>query len=379
MTLAVRSKSENVLAWEVLNDLIGRIYECALEPTLWDDTLSAIVAALSPLNWETAFILWERSHPVRVRFVAGAGLAPGVREIYASVYAGANPWSRRIAALPVGKVVDTNDIMSREEFRDCSLYRDFLGQWSMDRALAVVLDRQGAERLALIMPGPTDRPLETLSRGLRILAPHIQRAVRISHRIAAAELRADAAGAAADQAPFGILTLAADLSIITANRLTARLVDRDFIDLSGGRLAFRDPLGQRRLEELARETPPASATFMIGGGSGETLAVLAARLAPRKEAVIGGWAGGASLIVTIGARSNTPTLEINRLAAWYGLTPAEGRLAVALSQGISLADHASSRCVSLNAVRFLLKGVYAKTGAQSQAQLVSILRDLPLG
>jgi DNA-binding CsgD family transcriptional regulator len=33
--------------------------------------------------------------------------------------------------------------------------------------------------------------------------------------------------------------------------------------------------------------------------------------------------------------------------------------------------------VSLNAVRFLLKGVCRKTGATSQAQVVARVRDLP--
>ncbi len=69
---------------------------------------------------------------------------------------------------------------------------------------------------------------------------------------------------------------------------------------------------------------------------------------------------GAGLLVSIGVGGGAPLLEIDRLGAWFGLTPAEGRLVAALAGGDNLQDYAARRNVSLNAVRFLLKGVYRK-------------------
>jgi len=40
-------------------------------------------------------------------------------------------------------------------------------------------------------------------------------------------------------------------------------------------------------------------------------------------------------------------------------------------------DYAAQRAISVNAARFLLKGVFRKTGATSQAQLVATLARLP--
>ncbi|WP_288991176.1 helix-turn-helix transcriptional regulator [uncultured Sphingopyxis sp.] len=92
----------------------------------------------------------------------------------------------------------------------------------------------------------------------------------------------------------------------------------------------------------------------------------------------GGIALGASLIVTMGsAVGETPVVEIDRVAQWYGLTPTEARLAVWLAGGKSLQDYAALRAVSLNAARFTLKGIFRKTGATSQAQLVAMLARLP--
>ncbi|MBU7590616.1 MAG: helix-turn-helix transcriptional regulator [Sphingopyxis terrae] len=77
------------------------------------------------------------------------------------------------------------------------------------------------------------------------------------------------------------------------------------------------------------------------------------------------------------AVGETPVVEIDRVAQWYGLTPAEARLAVWLAGGESLQDYAELRDVSLNAARFILKGIFRKTDATSQAQLVAMLARLP--
>ena len=58
---------------------------------------------------------------------------------------------------------------------------------------------------------------------------------------------------------------------------------------------------------------------------------------------------------------------------------AEARLAAALAGGTALEEYAMLRSVSMNAVRYLLKCIYRKTLAKSQAQLVAQVRVLPLG
>ena len=305
------------------------------------------------------------------------GLAAWVPDIYSSVYAASNPWSRGIAGLRSGTVVDTDELMSREEFAASPLYRDFLSRWGLNRALAVVLDRRGGERLALVLPGPGERDLDTLRRGLRVLAPHIQRAVRISHRIAEAELRADAALAAADRTASAVLCLRPDLGIVTANRQAARFEARGVIRMTGGRLAFQDAVSQHNLQALARAEPPAGAAFATTDRDGLGVAVVGARVPAQSARALDGTVEGAGLIVSIGGGAEPRTLEISQVAAWFGLTPAEARLATGLASGMSLKDYCALRNVSLNAGRFLLKGVFRKTDVASQAQLAALVGRLP--
>lgn len=361
--------------WATIDALIGEIYECALDPLRWDDTLARIVAALAPLEWDVAFLLWEG--PGRTQFIGSTGVAAGVAEIYAAVHARENPWSRRTAHLRAGTVVDTADLVDSAEFASSSLSRDFLSRWGMDRALIALIDRSGGARLALVMPGPSARDLDVLTRALRVLAPHIQRAVRISRRIAAAELDAAAARSAADRAVSAILCLTADLGIVTANLHVDGLEARGVVRTAGDRLAFCDPAAQRQLSALAARTPPASAAFTAADADGTAAPVLAARVPSQSARALGGSIEGTVLIVTIGGPVDTPALDIGRLGAWYGLTPAEGRLAAGLANGAALQEYAATRNVSVNAVRFLLKSVFRKVGVTSQAELLGVLGRLP--
>jgi DNA-binding CsgD family transcriptional regulator len=365
--------------WEVLNDLIGQVYECALDPSLWNETLSHITAALCPLSWEAAFLLWEGHNPPRAEFVAASGLAGGVQEMYTAVYAGKHPWSQRLANYRNGSVVDSDELMSRREFAETSFARDFLIPWGIDRMVAVMLDgRRGGERLGLMLPGPGERDLDELKRGMRVLAPHIQRAVRISQRIASLELAAGAAIEATDQAPFAVLSLDADLRVLSANRRVALYERAGVISTTQERLVFSHPAAQQKLIELSRSAPPAGLAFQALDAKAREHPVLAARIATQTAHPLGGVVEGASLIVTIGsAPGETPVVEINRVAEWYGLTPSEARLAVAISQGLTLQDYSAQRAVTINATRFLLKGIFRKTGATSQAQLTAMIARLP--
>lgn len=364
--------------WEVLNALIGRIYDSVLQPECWNETLARITGALCPLSWEAAFILWESTNPPRARFVAATGLAAGVQEIYTAVYAGNHPWSRKLMRYGNGSVVDSYDLMPRDEFYQSAFFCNFLKPWGIDRLVSVLLDSRGGERLGLMLPGPGDRDVETLKRGLRVLAPHMQRAMRISDRIATLELAAGAARAAADFAPFAIFSLDDQLNILSANSRAGQYADAGFIRLTQDRFAFAHPASQKKLLDLVKSPAPAGLAFQAVGDAGAECPVLVARTTRQSVQQIGGISVGASLIITLGsAPGETPVVEIDRVAQWFALTPAEARLTVGLAAGKTLQDYAAERAVSLNAVRFLLKGIFRKTGATSQAQLVAMLARLP--
>lgn len=83
----------------------------------------------------------------------------------------------------------------------------------------------------------------------------------------------------------------------------------------------------------------------------------------------------AVVAVLIKTKTASKSLQWQVLCKLYGLTPAEARLTVALTQGASVKSYAEANSVSLNTVRTHLKAVMAKTETRSQVDLVRLLLD----
>jgi DNA-binding CsgD family transcriptional regulator len=331
----------------------------------------------APDGWDAGFLVWESAPKPGAEFVAGPMLAPHAREIYTAQFSGRHLWSRRIALQPLGRVVDTDEICTREELFESDLWKSFLSTWSMTHALAAVLDRDGDRRLALVVPGPDGPDLTDLRRGIRLIAPHLQRAVRISRRIARAELKSEAAEASLAQTGAGVVALTRDLAIVNINPAAQRFADLGLARIAEARWRFSDARAQEALKALSAEGEHASTAFTVAQPDGKETAVLAIRIAAKTRATLDGFLEGAAILLTLAGKERAPTIPVDHLAAWFGLTPMEARLASALADGATVKNYAKLRGVSENAVRYLLKGVLRKTNASDQARLVAALRALP--
>jgi DNA-binding CsgD family transcriptional regulator len=366
------------LGWETLDRLIGQIYECALDPSRWNDTIEQVRLALCPAEWRTAFLMLERRNPPSAKFIAWTNVGPGVESMYSAVFAYNNPWSQRTWPARNGQLIDTDDILPREELRKTGLYKNFLAAMNVDRTLCLMLDRRDGERLGLLLIGPGDADLTLLRRGLRVLGPHIQRAVRISHRIASLEVAAGAARAAANRSRYALISLDKDFNILSVNDRVAHYEATGLIATAGGKLAFVDPTSQQKLATMGSSPSRDDLAFHATDRAGREHPVLGMLIRPKTIPYIGGAIPDAAMILTIGSGvGEGPVLGIDRLAQWFGLTPTEARVVDALAEGQTPQDYASRNGVSINAVRFHLKHIFLKTETASQAQLIARIANMP--
>ncbi|MEI6162459.1 MAG: helix-turn-helix transcriptional regulator [Roseococcus sp.] len=86
-------------------------------------------------------------------------------------------------------------------------------------------------------------------------------------------------------------------------------------------------------------------------------------------------ASGGAVVMVIDPAARRPASD-QLLAAAFGLTPAEASLTASLLSGLSLADHARKRRVTMPTVRTHLARVLAKTGSRRQADLVARLAGM---
>jgi DNA-binding CsgD family transcriptional regulator len=216
---------------------------------------------------------------------------------------------------------------------------------------------------------------------VRRYLPHIQRANRISRKLGEANLRAANAEAALEKSPGPALVLGPDMTLLYANRLGHEMIENGYAQIREGRLRLeRDP--QLAVLKALRSDPesPPSAAFVIEHGELAPYRMLAMRIEqPIAQTLSGIIEGGSILLVGNRYEGGIRPEIMERYCDWFGMTPAEARLAGMLAQGATLEDFAASRGVTVNAGRFLLKGIFSKTGVSKQAQLVALLRDAPDG
>lgn len=158
----------------------------------------------------------------------------------------------------------------------------------------------------------------------------------------------------------------------------ALVAAQQHLALSDGRLRALHRQDQRRLAEAIAEagarwpnTPMGQEFAVRPPGGGPTLLLQVAPLPKRDHAFR---FHAATLVVARSAPALTGRGP--RLQAQYGLTPAESEIALAIARGLTLADIAGKREVSVGTLRSQLKSIFGKVGVNRQAELAARLNEL---
>jgi DNA-binding CsgD family transcriptional regulator len=173
--------------------------------------------------------------------------------------------------------------------------------------------------------------------------------------------------------PFGVLVTQRDGTLVAANQAALRVLERRVVLRlgPGGRLQAVSPRDARRLAAAmgadGARRPAGSDSFPLEAVDGASRWIALRKLA--QDGV-----GEDRSVLFIGeGQAPLPSLEL--LSAVHGLTPAEGRLAVALVEGGGLGEVAARLRTSRNTVKSQLQGIFQKTGARRQSELVRLLLD----
>jgi DNA-binding CsgD family transcriptional regulator len=226
-------------------------------------------------------------------------------------------------------------------------------------------------------------PFSEDERGrIAALLPHLRRVLQIKDRLAKAGTRAENLLEAMDRLPFGVLLLSDDLTVVEASASArATLAANDSVHAQGGRLGFRrstdaqafartlaanpaDAAGSEGVVVVRRLTEPGDVTLL-------TMPLEAAPdewTRPRARHLV---------LVFDSVRTPPPSQVL--LQRTYGLTASEARLAASLATGLSLAEIAERRGLSVQTLRSQLKSVFGKTGISAQTQLVRLVLTGPAG
>ncbi|MGP1397032.1 MAG: helix-turn-helix transcriptional regulator [Inquilinaceae bacterium] len=212
------------------------------------------------------------------------------------------------------------------------------------------------------------------------LIPHFKRFDRLRRISARLEDRVAGLEAALDRLPQAVLIVGQGERVECANAAAqCLLAANDGVCLRSGRLMFDDSGSAARLRQHVKTALRAGAA-----GAGD-LAVprpsgrpaYRVSVLPLAEASFYAERPGDPKVMIVIIDRDTPLgLGETRLAALFGLTPAEARLAEALGSGLTLAAVATRHRVARSTLRSQLLAVFAKTGTDRQSDLVRLLATL---
>jgi DNA-binding CsgD family transcriptional regulator len=220
---------------------------------------------------------------------------------------------------------------------------------------------------------------EGMRRRMRLLVPHVRRAVLISNAIELKTAVADSLTDTLDGISAGMILVDAQGRIVHANLSAhAMLEDGSVLTAPGGKLTAVDAAADAALHEAFLETAGLAAPSLKGiaiplttrDGDRYVAHVLPLTSGARRGAGRT-YKAVAALFVQKAALDTPAPPEI--IARSYRLTPTKLRVLLAIIQVGGVPDVAEVLGIAETTVKTHLGGLYQKTGARRQADLVKLV------
>ncbi|MBI3147077.1 MAG: helix-turn-helix transcriptional regulator [Betaproteobacteria bacterium] len=363
--------------------LIGNIYDAGLNDERWQEVFDTILKLTRSHAGQlfTPEALSEADGGIAL----AKGLDPSLFPDYAADYFRHDLWKQRVVErgfARTGCTYTDAHLVDEAEWQRSEFWNGFLKRQELYRLCGGVVHDGSDSSLPLTALAcyrdPRAQPFGAKEQ--RIVAkvlPHLRRSLAIRAKLHPA--RQSPAALALDVLGLPVLVLARDARLLFANAAAAELLTQGgVVSLRLGRLVLADGTGQRELDELLahantgfRQMAPRSCSLALGNplAGGLVLSLMPVG----RLALQGMVAGGAAAIAFLSRTDRPLPLDAGLARAVYGLTWAEAALAVALAQGQSLEQHATTRGVSIHTARSQLRSVFEKTGVSRQSELIRAL------
>jgi DNA-binding CsgD family transcriptional regulator len=372
---------------EQVSQVIGDIYDAALDPALWPGVLESI-SGFVPGACVNLFSQDATKHAANVHYIHG--IAPAYIRSYNETYIKLNPTFPTTLFFDVGAVICQTDIMPRAEFNQTRFYKEWLAPQGWVDTMAAVLEKS-AVSCAVLAVGRQEREGlidEGARRRMALIVPHVRRAVLIGKVIDLHKVEAAALSDALDGLAAGMFLIDATGRIVHANASGhMMLVQGDVVRTAGLQLGARDPEAERILREVFAASASGDAAIGTKGiavpleaqGGGRHVAhVLPLTSGARRQAGNRYAAVAAVFLQQAAVAGATPFETVARL---FKLTPAELRVLFAIVQVGGVPEVAPVLGISETTVKTHLQHVFEKTGTNRQADLVKLVAGFvsPLG
>src|SRR6185295_15521216 len=358
-----------------LSDLIGLIYDAVIDPVLWP---SAIERAAYFVGGTGAALICK---DVGARHAA-APYEFGFQRLPVALFEPIYPAAEPLFLGDIEQPIAITDLIPVKELNQTELYLKWAKPQGFVDFISAVLDRTtfSSAIFGVFRHERNGLVDERARRQMRLIAPHIRRAVLIGRMF---EFKAGEVATfidALDGLSTGMYLVDADGRLIHANAAgSAILAAGDILSSAGGRLVASDAQVQRTFRDVFAAAGQGDAAVGIKGiavsltgEDGERYVAHALPLisGARRRAGLDR-AAAAALFVRRAALVASSASQV--IGETFKLTPTELRVLLAITEIGGIPEVATAFGIADTTVRTHVNRLFEKTGATRQADLVKLV------
>ena len=358
------------------SQIVDIIYQAAFDPAQWA-VVSGKVNAITGSVLSSFYVGNYESLDLPLFF--GSGMPANYFDLYLPV-SHLNPMVPSLALSKPGDIVVQSHVQPEDEFFRSRFYRAFVEPLGLRDSTSIVCRRSGLRITGFQTNSAATRPPYTPDEiaFLRLLAPHLCRAITISDLFELRQIKSEATEAALDALTAAVFLLDGTGRLLHLNQAAERIVRAgDILTVRDQRLVAVDKQSQTELArglsehtDIRRAEPSVALQSTRNGHLGMIATLLplnptSSSLAPTRMPAR--WA------VFVQDPSVATPLPGEAFARLHGLTPAEMRVALALAPGHSPVEAAGELGLAMPTIRTHMQRIFAKTGTNRQTDLLRLL------
>lgn len=372
------TEADDLPSIEAVSALIGAIYDCALDPALWDTTLIRIKEMLRGHN--ASLIMLDLVNGC-AGLIKNVGIDPHWLERLPLHGAEIASWERlpTVRDMPLDEPQVTSRHLPAELREQSRMFREWAEPQGLVDSIGLVLMNSPTRHAHLGLGRHKDAGLYTDREVVlgRVLVPHIRRAVTIGDLIDLKTIESARAHQALDALSAGVVMTDADGGILHANRAAEAMMQAgDPIRGVGGTLRTNLPSATRELHTAIaladRQEAALGKTGLAVRLTNPGEPPMLAHVLPLKQSEARARVRpNAAAAVFIGAVSNSAN-GAEAMSVAFGFTPMETRILAGLLFGKTLQQVADTLGVARTTARTHLDNIFVKTGVARQADLIRV-------
>ena len=370
---------------ERISNLIGAIYDCVITPERWTRVLEEI---REEFGFATAVLSVVSLTNMRAGVNAASG-TDSAQMAQNGVEYGADIvelWggAERIQQYPLGEPI----VQSQAVPRDVIFGNRYYLEWALPKGLfdavgvTLVRDKTMVGNVIFSQHQSVGAIGDEQLSGLRLLSPHIRRAVTISNLFDMKTVEAATFAATVEALTVGVVLVDENSKIVHTNAAaTAMLAAGNPIMVRQGRIAVQSTTTTNTLQSAVTQAAKDEVALGQKGigipipqSGGDPLVIHVLPL--RRSRVRSGLIQRAVAVLFVASASAPPRLPHDALIQLYDLTPAEVRVFELICEGQTPAAISALLGIAVSTVKTHLFHVFEKTGCRRQTDLVRLAKSL---